>query len=94
VTGTLPDGRRALVIWRKRPGGDEPEGIERDNLVLDEWFVPVLDRARASDAEHGFDVVYVNGDTNLESLRNAGEVWTVRLIEEDFLRLMFDTEGA
>ena len=36
VTGTVPDGRRALVVWRKRPGGETPEGIERDNLVLDE----------------------------------------------------------
>lgn len=93
VTGTLPDGRRALVAWRKRPGGDDPEGIERDNLILDEWFAPLLDRARTSEADQGFDVVYVNGDSNLESLRNAGETWAVRLIEEDFLRLMFDTEG-
>ena len=38
VTGTTPDGRRALVVWRKRPGGETPEGTERDNLVLDEWF--------------------------------------------------------
>ncbi len=33
VTGTTPDGRRTLVIWRKLTG--EPE---QDNLVLDEWF--------------------------------------------------------
>ena len=38
VTGTLPDGRSVLVIWRKRPGGESPEGIERDNLILDEWY--------------------------------------------------------
>src|SRR5690606_35691830 len=43
VTGTLPDGRRVLVIWRKRPGGDDPEGAEQDNLVLNEWFARVAD---------------------------------------------------
>ena len=37
VTGTLPDGRSVLVIWRKRPGGESPDGMERDNLILDEW---------------------------------------------------------
>ena len=26
VEGVLPDDRRALVIWRHRPGGDEPDG--------------------------------------------------------------------
>ena len=38
VTGTTPDGRRVLVIWRKRPGGESPNGIEMDNLVLNEYF--------------------------------------------------------
>ncbi len=30
VTGTTPDGRKTLVIWRKRPGGETPEGVEQD----------------------------------------------------------------
>ena len=33
VTGTTPDGRRTLVIWRKLTGN-----AEQDNLVLDTWF--------------------------------------------------------
>lgn len=33
MTGTTPDGRRALVIWRKLTGN-----AEQDNLVLDTWF--------------------------------------------------------
>ena len=60
VTVTTPDGRKTLVIWRKRPGGETAEGVEQDNLVLD-----------APD-----------------------DTWKVRLIEEDFHRLMFDTEGV
>lgn len=90
VTGTTPDGRRTLVIWRKRPGGETPEGIERDNLVLDEWF-----RKQGYSSKDGeFDLIYVNGDNNLENLKAPDDTWKVRLIEEDFFRLMFDTEGV
>src|SRR5690606_6450869 len=88
VTGTTPDGRRTLVIWRKRPGGEEPEGIERDNLVLDEWF------RSYSSKDSEFDLIYVNGDNNLENLKAPDDTWKVRLIEEDFFRLMFEMEGV
>ena len=30
---------------------------------------------------------------HLENLKAADDTWKVRLIEEDFHRLMFDTEG-
>ncbi|MFN7173037.1 MAG: site-specific DNA-methyltransferase, partial [Fimbriimonadaceae bacterium] len=90
VTGTTPDGRRTLVIWRKRPGGEDPEGIERDNLVLDEWF----HKQGYSSKDSEFDLIYVNGDNNLENLKAPDDTWKVRLIEEDFFRLMFDTEGV
>ncbi len=98
VTGTTPDGKRALIIWRKRPGGDTPEGIEQDNLVLDEWFR----KQEYSTTDSEFDLIYVNGDNNLANLRQAeaedtGLVetgWKLRVIEEDFHRLMFETEGA
>ena len=84
VTGTKPDGRRALIIWRKLTG--EPE---QDNLVLDTWFT----RAGYSAKDSEFGLIYVNGDNNLENLKAADDTWKVRLIEEDFHRLMFDTEG-
>ena len=35
---------------------------------------------------------YVNGDNNLENLKAPDDTWKVRLIEEDFHRLMFDVE--
>ena len=85
VTGTTPDGRRTLVIWRKLTG--EPE---QDNLVLDEWFKK--QGCSAKDSE--FDLIYVNGGNNLESLKTPDDLWKVRLIEEDFHRLMFEMEGA
>ena len=83
VTGTTPDGRRTLVIWRKLTG--EPE---EDNLVLDEWFT----RQGYSAKDSEFDLIYVNGDNNLENLKTPDDLWKVRLIEEDFHRLMFEME--
>jgi len=85
VTGTTPDARKALVIWRKLTG--EPE---QDNLVLDEWFTKQGYSARDSE----FDLIYVNGGNNLENLKTPDDRWKVRLLEEDFHRLMFATEGG
>jgi adenine-specific DNA-methyltransferase len=85
VAGTIPDGRRTLVIWRKLTGNPE-----QDNLVLDEWFKKQGYAGRDSK----FDLIYVNGDNNLENLCRPGETWKVRLIEEDFHRLMFEEAGA
>jgi len=85
VTGTMPDGRKTLIIWRKLTG--EPE---QDNLVLDEWFTKQGYSAKDSE----FDLIYVNGDNNLETLKAPDDTWKVRLIEEDFYRLMFETEGV
>ena len=85
VTGTTPDGRRTLIIWRKLTGTPE-----EDNLVLDEWFTKQGYSAKDSE----FDLIYVNGGNNLENLKTSDDLWKVRLIEEDFHRLMFETEGA
>ena len=85
VTGTTPDGRRTLVIWRKLSG--EPA---HDNLVLDEWFT----RYGRSAGGNEFDLIYVNGGNNLEGLKSPKELWKVRLIEDDFHRLMFEIERA
>ncbi|MFO1032196.1 MAG: DNA methyltransferase, partial [Planctomycetota bacterium] len=85
ITGTMPDGRRTLIVWRKLTG--EPE---QDNLVLDAWFT----KQGYSSKDSEFDVLYVNGGNNLENLRAPDQTWKVRLIEEDFHRLMFATEAV
>lgn len=90
VCGTMPDGRKALVLWRKRPGGESREGIEQDNLILDSWFT----KQGYSSKDSEFDLIYVNGDNNLEHPKSQDGTSKVRLIEEEFLRLMFATEGA
>lgn len=41
-----------------------------------------------------FDLIYVNGDNNLQNLRREDETWKVRLIEEEFQRLMFDVRDV
>jgi len=89
VIGKTPDGRRTLIVWRKRPGGDTPEGLEQDNLVLDEWFT----KQGYSSKDTEFDLIYVNGTNNLENLKAPDDTWKVRIIEEDFLRLMFETDA-
>lgn len=81
VTGTTPDGSKALVVWRKLTGV-----AEQDNLVLDEWFT----KQGYSSKDSEFDVIWVNGGTNLENLKTPDDLWKVRLIEEDFHRLMFE----
>lgn len=85
VTGTTPDGRQALIIWRKLTG--KPE---EDNLALEAWFKQQAYFGKDSEV----DLVYVNGGNNLENIKAANELWKVRLIEEDFHRLMFDTDNT
>jgi adenine-specific DNA-methyltransferase len=85
ATGTTPDGRRTLVIWRKLTGD-----VEQDNLVLEAWF----SKQGYSTKDYEFQLIYVNGGNNLENLKAADDTWKVRLIEEDFHRLMFGTEGV
>jgi adenine-specific DNA-methyltransferase len=78
VEGTNPDGDKVLVIWRNTK--------EKSNADLDTFFQKQA--YRTGDTE--FDLIYVNGDNNLENLRRPDETWKVRLIEQEFHRLMFD----
>lgn len=80
--GDHADRERTLVIWRKLTGD-----MEKDNLMLDEWFKECL-----AGRDAGFDVIYVNGSNNLLNLRRAGETWQVRLTEEHFHRAMWEAE--
>jgi adenine-specific DNA-methyltransferase len=82
VEGASPQGDRVLVIWRNTR--------EKSNEELDEFFQKQGYNTRDSE----FDVIYVNGDNNLENLRRPDETWKVRLIEDDFKRLMFDVEDV
>ena len=80
----MPGGRKTLVIWRKLTGNPE-----EDNLVLDEWFT----KQGYSSKDSEFALIYVNGGNNLENLKTPDDTWKVRLIEDDFHRLMFASEA-
>lgn len=82
VEGTAPNGDRVLVLWRNID--------QMDNDALDKWF----EKQDYNTREMVYDVFYVNGDNNLENLRRPDQTWKVRLIEEEFQRLMFDVEDV
>ncbi|MFP4049001.1 MAG: hypothetical protein ACLFT8_03550 [Desulfovermiculus sp.] len=72
-----------LIIWRKLTGD-----LEKDNVMLDVWFQKV----RPSSPDFKFHTVYVNGSSNLPSLKNKKEKWQVRLIEEESMKRMWEVE--
>jgi adenine-specific DNA-methyltransferase len=80
VQGTSPKGERVLIIWRNTK--------EKSNEDLNEFFR----KQEYNPRDMEFDLIYVNGDNNLENIRREDETWKVRLIEEDFKRLMFDVD--
>ncbi|MBW2570207.1 MAG: site-specific DNA-methyltransferase [Deltaproteobacteria bacterium] len=76
---------KALIVWRKLTGD-----LEQDNLMLDEWF----QKNRISARDFEFDTIYVNGSNNLPNLKLDDENWKDRLIEEEFMKRMWDVEGV
>ncbi len=82
VEGTNPQGDRVLILWRNV--------AEVPNDKLDEWFKTQGYNTR----DQEYDLIYVNGDNNLENLRRADQTWKVRLIEEDFHRLMWECKDV
>lgn len=81
VEGTLPDGRRALVIWRT-----VTDDLRQSNAALDAYFT----KYRINPADREYDVIYVNGDSNLENLRTPNESWKVQMTELEFKKRMFE----
>jgi adenine-specific DNA-methyltransferase len=73
---------RVLIVWRKLTGD-----LEQDNLMLDTWFR----KHGISTQDYEFDTIYVNGSNNLPNLKADSEHWKVRLIEEDFMKRMWET---
>lgn len=78
VEGTTHAGKKALVIWR--------DCNRIDNAALNEFFT----RSAYSVRDNEFDVIYVNGDNNLENVRTEEDTWKVTLIEQEFNRKMFE----
>lgn len=91
-----------LVIWRKirNLGETEPDKIAsaraKANQDLDEFFR----KQQYNTLDMEFDLIYVNGDNNLMNIpvvpEKEGQAprYKVRLIEEEFKRLMFDVQDV
>ncbi len=76
---------KVLIVWRKLT-----DDIEQDNLMLDEWF----QKNRISTRDFEFDTIYVNGSNNLPNLKLDDENWKVRLIEEEFMKRMWNGDNT
>jgi adenine-specific DNA-methyltransferase len=81
VEGIMPNGDKALVIWRSLT-----DDLAADNAALDSYFIKYCAEAKGKD----FDVIYVNGDNNLENLRKDNQQRKVHLIELEFKKRMFE----
>lgn len=66
---------KILIIWRDGQNSEE----------LNEFFV----RMDWSVYDREFDTIYINGDNNLDNLRVDEDHFKVKLIEQEFKRLMF-----
>ena len=77
VEGITRSGKKTLVIWR--------DCNRIDNKALNDFFT----RSAYSVRDNEFDIIYVNGDNNLENLRTDEDTWKVTLIEQEFNRKMF-----
>lgn len=76
---------RVLIVWRNLTGD-----LEQDNAVLDALF----EKLRINPRDFEYDTIYVNGSNNLPNLKRDDESWKVRLIEEEFHKRMWATEGG
>ena len=82
VQGINRQDDRVLILWRNLN--------EVDNDALDAWFI-----AQDFNSENpNFDLVYVNGDNNLQNLCPTNQTWRVLLTDAEFHRLMFDVQDV
>jgi adenine-specific DNA-methyltransferase len=88
ITGILPSGEKALVLWR------DVENLDYDKLNR------LCEKLAINPADSEFDVVYVNGDHNIPAVFTSTEAeggvtktLKIRQIEPEFLSRMFNTEG-
>ena len=78
IEGQNPQGDNVLVIWR--------DANTMSAKQLNEWFRAVEINLHNNE----YDIIYINGDNFIESLRLSEEVWKVRSTEKEFRRLMFE----
>ncbi len=82
IEGFNPKDEKVLIIWRNTE--------EKSNEELEAFFL----KQHYNTQDMEFDLIYINGDNNLENLKKDEDTWKVRLIEEEFKRLMFDVQDV
>jgi len=82
IQGKLRTGEKTLVIWRNCK--------EKSNDDLDKFF----ESQAFNPKDFEFDLIFVNGDNNLQNLKKDDENFKVRLIEEEFHKRMFDVRDV
>ena len=83
IEGTDPDGKRVLVIWRTIS-----DDLRESNAALDAYFT----KHRINPQDREYDIIYVNGDNNLQNLQTAEDMWKVQMTETEFKKRMFEEE--
>lgn len=81
IEGTLRDGQRVLIIWR-----NITKDLLASNAALDAYFT----KYRINPRDREYDIIYVNGDSNIENLRTDNEHWKVERTEKEFNKRMFE----
>jgi adenine-specific DNA-methyltransferase len=102
VEGVNPKVEKALVIWRKIRDLAETDAdkVQESRKKANEDLEAFFRKQQYNTMDMEFDVIYVNGDNNLMNLPMAPEGeglvprYKVRLIEEEFKRLMFDVKDV
>lgn len=82
IQGKLRTGEKTLVIWRNCK---DKSNDDLDNFFESQAFNP---------KDFEFDLIFVNGDNNLQNLKKDEENFKVRLIEEEFHKRMFDVRDV
>lgn len=79
VEGKTRTGEKTLVIWRnlETTSNDETEAV----------FRKLYDTVRSSE----FDQIYINCDHHFENVRSKDDQFKVKLIEDAFFKLMFNS---
>lgn len=83
IEGTTPDGKRVLVIWRTIS-----DDIIESNAALDAYFT----KHRINPQDREYDIIYVNGDNNLQNISTDKDSFKVQMTELEFKKRMFEEE--
>ena len=83
VTGTTPDGKRVLIIWRTIS-----DNLIESNAALDTYFIKYCTDSQ----NEGYDIIYVNGDNNLQDISIEEDGFKVLMTEIEFKKRMFEEE--